>query len=286
MRGAIWNIRGLNKASRIKCLNDFIMNNKLDFVGIQETKKPDFPSNLLNLIDRRMEWIVLPARGTAGGILVGLKAEVFEVMEWKLYDYCVSVIVKNQLDSMVWRLIVTYGSPYEEKKIEYITELHSVMSNWDGPTLIGGDFNLVRSQNEKSNGVINYGHAELFNEWVNRWGLIENKDSCRYFTWSNNHACPIMTVLDRIFVSTEWDIKYPMASVTLLSRCVSDHSPLLIQFGDKRKIGDQVFKFKKWWLEVEGFDELVAKAWETKCPSSIPVEVCQFKVRLLRKRIK
>jgi exonuclease III len=94
MRGAIWNIRGLNKASRIKCLNDFIMNNKLDFVGIQETKKPDFPSNLLNLIDRRMEWIVLPARGTTGGILVGLKAKVFEVMEWKLYDYCVSVSEK------------------------------------------------------------------------------------------------------------------------------------------------------------------------------------------------
>jgi exonuclease III len=66
MRGAIWNIRRLNKAGRIKCLNDFIMNSKLDFVEIQETKKADFPSNLLNLIDRGMEWIVLPARGTAG----------------------------------------------------------------------------------------------------------------------------------------------------------------------------------------------------------------------------
>jgi hypothetical protein len=37
---------------------------------------------------------------------------------------------------------------------------------------------------------------------------------------------------------------------------------------------------------MEGFDEFVAKAWETKCPSSIPIEVWQFKVRLLRKRIK
>jgi hypothetical protein len=37
---------------------------------------------------------------------------------------------------------------------------------------------------------------------------------------------------------------------------------------------------------MEGFDEFVAKAWETKCPSSITIEVWQFKVRLLRKRIK
>ena len=34
MRGAFWNIRGLNKAGRLKCLSDFIINNRLDFVGI------------------------------------------------------------------------------------------------------------------------------------------------------------------------------------------------------------------------------------------------------------
>jgi hypothetical protein len=67
----------------------------LTLLGFKKQKKVDFPSNLLNLIDRGMEWIVLPARGTAGGILVGLKTKVFEVMEWKLYDYCVSVIVKT-----------------------------------------------------------------------------------------------------------------------------------------------------------------------------------------------
>jgi endonuclease/exonuclease/phosphatase (EEP) superfamily protein YafD len=142
--------------------------------------------------------------------------------------------------------VVTYGSPYEESKVEYITELHLVMSHWNGPTLIGGDFNLVRTQSDKSNSVINYGHADLFNEWGNRWGLIENKDSCRTFTWSNNQSCPIITVLDIIFVSIEWDNKYPMASVTLLSSSVSDHNPLLLQFGEKRKFREQTFRFEKW----------------------------------------
>jgi exonuclease III len=50
MKGAIWNIRGLNKDGRIKCLSDFINTNNLDFVGIQETKKVDFPINLLTLL--------------------------------------------------------------------------------------------------------------------------------------------------------------------------------------------------------------------------------------------
>jgi hypothetical protein len=42
-----------------------------------------------------------------------------------------------------------------------------------GPTLIGGDFNLVRSQREKSNGQLKFSHAKSFNNWINTWGLIE-----------------------------------------------------------------------------------------------------------------
>jgi hypothetical protein len=246
MKGALWNIRGLNKADRISYLRDFIKNNKLDFVGIQETKKVDFPSNILSLIDRGMDWTFLPAKGTAGGILVGFKSLIFEIANWNQYEYCVSVIIKNQLDNFIWRLIVVYGSSYEEKKMEFISELHVVMSSWQGPTLVGGDFNLVRNQSDKSNDIINFTHASAFNEWINEWGLIENKDPSRLFTWSNNPGRPIMAVLDRIFSNLDWDTKYPLASVNLLSRGISDHNPLLIQFGEKRQMGDQVFRFEKW----------------------------------------
>jgi hypothetical protein len=32
----------------------------------------------------------------------------------------------------VWRLIVVYGSPYEESKMEFIDELDSIMGTWQG----------------------------------------------------------------------------------------------------------------------------------------------------------
>jgi hypothetical protein len=47
-----------------------------------------------------------------------------------------------------------------------------------------------------------------------------------------------------------------------------------------------MFKFEKWWLEVDGFAEVVKGAWQTRCPSSDPVEVCQFKIRLLMRKVK
>jgi hypothetical protein len=42
--------------------------------------------------------------------------------------------------------------------------MHMVMGQWQGPTLVLGDFNLVRSCKEKSNGAINFAHANMFND--------------------------------------------------------------------------------------------------------------------------
>jgi hypothetical protein len=37
-----------------------------------------------------------------------------------------------------WKLLVVYGPAYEDRKIEFIDELHPVVSGWQGPILIGG----------------------------------------------------------------------------------------------------------------------------------------------------
>jgi hypothetical protein len=134
---------------------------------------------------------------------------MFEIVSWTHYEYCLSAVVKTELDNFVWRLVVLYGSPYEDKKMEFISELHLVMAGWQGPTLIGGGYNFVRTQNDKSNGLINFSHASAFNEWINEWGLIENKDPSRLFTWSNNHNCPIMVALDRIFQTLSGILNIP-----------------------------------------------------------------------------
>jgi hypothetical protein len=51
-------------------------------------------------------------------------------------------------------------------------------------------------------------------------------------------------------------------------------------------MGEHVFRFEKWWLEVDGFAEMVRKVWLTKCFEADPIVVWLFKVRLLRRKIK
>jgi hypothetical protein len=211
--------------------------------------------------------------------LCDFKSTIFEVLNWSVFQYCGMATVMNISDKFVWRVIVVYEFPYEEAKGEFVEELHRVMSLWVGPTLVGGDFNLVRNQNEKSNGCVNFKHAELFNNWNDTWGLIEIRDPSRNFSWSNNQSCPIMTALGMILISVDWDAKYSLARVKMFCMGVSDHNPLVVEMDDQGHIADPLFRFEKWWLEIEEFSEVVKKAWGTECPFSEPVEVWQFKVR-------
>jgi hypothetical protein len=134
-----------------------------------------------------MYWNYALAKGSTGGILVGFRMDNFEIISWQTFEYCALAIVKNVVDKWVWRLVTVYGSPYEESELDFLAELDGVLANWLGPTLIGGGgFNLVRTQQEKSNGAINFHQVNAFNDLINKWGLLEIKDPNRSFSWSNN----------------------------------------------------------------------------------------------------
>jgi exonuclease III len=138
MKGAFWNIRGLNKSGRMKCLADFISSNKLDFVGIQETKKNSFTDGFLEAVSRNMTWHYVPAKGTAGGILVGLIDACFSILSCQDFQFGTAIMIKNNANNFIWRVVVIYGPAYEENKKEFIEELHLIMGSWNGPTLLGG----------------------------------------------------------------------------------------------------------------------------------------------------
>jgi hypothetical protein len=95
-----------------------------------------------------------------------------------------------------------------------------------------------------------------------------------------------MIVLDRILVNVEWDSKFPLSNVKVLPKDCSDHNPLKINSGENMNTKEHVFIFETWWLEVEGFEEVVKKASDIECSNSEPMDRWQFKIRTLRKKVK
>lgn len=146
---------GLNQRGKLQCIADFVNENKLDFVGLQETKKDSFNDSFLAQVHKEFVWDYLPVEGTAGGILIGLNGNKFEALAWRKTKSCVAFMIRNVVDKFVWRFVSVYGSSYEEGEANFIQELHEVTDYWSRPTLFGGDFNLVTNVKEKRNGLVN-----------------------------------------------------------------------------------------------------------------------------------
>lgn len=109
-------------------------------------------------------------------------SDCFDIERWDIKNFSVSCYAKHKKDNFPYRIVTVYSPSYDEKKYEFLIELQDICSSWDGPTIIGGDFNLVRCQADKSNGVIDHGWCDKFNGWIDGCGVLELNLVGRKFT--------------------------------------------------------------------------------------------------------
>lgn len=124
---------------------------KLDFIGIQETIKDSFSEGeLWSVGGDDFDWKWLPAQGHSGGILLGTRKETFEVARFSAGQFFVSADLIQRNNRTHWELIVVYGPADHLRSVSFLTELHDKISGAMHPVVVGGDFNLMRSPEDKS----------------------------------------------------------------------------------------------------------------------------------------
>jgi endonuclease/exonuclease/phosphatase family metal-dependent hydrolase len=128
--------------------------------------------------------------------------------------------------------------------------------------MVGGDFNIVRSPSEKNNLRYNDRWLFLFNVVINSLDLRDLELSGRQYSWASNLQTATYEKLDRILVSTDWEIKYPKVNVRASPRSLSDRTPLLLDTGMPSQHNSQMFKFELVWLLKDGFFEIVTGIWQ------------------------
>jgi hypothetical protein len=77
-----WNNRSISAPRRKIFIDDNLVPLNLDYIGFQETKREEFTNSFLKNIlgNRNFVWNHLPSIGTAGGIIVGINANLLEVL--------------------------------------------------------------------------------------------------------------------------------------------------------------------------------------------------------------
>ena len=148
MIGIFWNIRGITNPDKRTCIIETLAKHKPSIVAFQETKKESLSTSFLKSISGNISyiWHHLPAVGTSGGVLVGVDSDIFDISSWNSLLFSVSWNLTHKNIGKDFRFIAVYGSPYEDGKDDFISEFHSLFIEDHQPTIIGGDYNLVRYQ--------------------------------------------------------------------------------------------------------------------------------------------
>jgi exonuclease III len=121
-----------------------------DIICIQETKKEEFSHRYLQSISSKFsDWQFIPSIRVAGGILTGINAEVYQLINWDMGRFSITAQIQNKKDKIIWSCTTVYGPTDAQLKSDFWVELANIGSNWSGPWVIGGDFNAIRTRKEK-----------------------------------------------------------------------------------------------------------------------------------------
>lgn len=189
---------------------------------------------------------------------------MLEVTNVESNDHFQALTLQQKADDFAWRLISVYGPVKDNLKQDFLNDLNVLIKSVDIPTLIGGDFNLIRRREEKSSGNVNVHLMDTFNDFVANTELRELHRGGGQYTWSNKQVQPIMVVLDRVFMNASWEAHFPLVTTHSITRVGSNHNPLMVKTCIKRRVRSKKIRFESAWVKHEGFCEWVRSKWPDK----------------------
>ncbi|GKA49395.1 RNA-directed DNA polymerase, eukaryota [Tanacetum coccineum] len=137
----------------------------------------------------------------------------------------------------------------------------SLLGRWNGEAIIMGDFNKVRSSDERRGSCFNPSSARRFDQFISFSGLVDVKLEGYTFTWSHPSASK-MSKLDRFLVSDGIFLLFPSITALCLDRHLSDHRSILLR-EVHLDFGLTPFRVYHSWFNFVGFNDMVEHTWRS-----------------------
>ena len=240
-----WNVGGANDSSKRKIIKSLVRRLKVDLLCIQETKIHLMSEGVVRSLGagRFLDWRALDASGSAGGVLICWDKRSMEILDWEEGQFLISSKFRNVENGVVWVFTGVYGPFTKEERESMWDEFGAIRGIWGEPWCVGGDFNIILSQGERSR----QGRVALamrrFAQVIDDLELVDLPLQGGSYTWSGglyNQSC---ARFDRFFASPSWLDQFSNVIQKRLSRAISDHFPILIEGGGIRR-GPSPFRFE------------------------------------------
>ncbi|PNT65299.1 hypothetical protein BRADI_4g40051v3 [Brachypodium distachyon] len=131
--------------------------------------------------------------GASGGILTAWNNNKFHLKQSLFRDRSVSAQFDCCASSLTFWVTID----------NFFQELFDLQQIVTGPWIIAGDFNTIRSADDRNSGRVTTTETLRFNNWLHDMQVQELPLLDRNFTWSNMQSTPILTRIDRVFFNTD-----------------------------------------------------------------------------------
>ncbi|KAJ9539609.1 hypothetical protein OSB04_026115 [Centaurea solstitialis] len=288
MKIVSWNVRGLGSVSRKAAVKELLFKYRPDVAGFQETKTKNWdPVQLRYICGGGVSldsFEFVSSIGNSGGLLTCWDSSNFKCSQ-TLKDKYFSVVLGNWVgvDGTVG-LVNIYGPNSVSDRKDLWTKLLAVLSNEEIKWCIFGDFNEVRSVDERLNSCCNQGGMDDFNRFIEDGGLVEIPLIGRRFTRISDDGIKF-SKLDRFLSNQSFVSSWKLLGVRALERKGSDHMPLMLS-EDLKDFGPKPFKFFNAWLSEDSLEAIVRESWNCEVRSSDPDRVLRDKFKQAKVKIK
>lgn len=131
-----------------------MLDNNLDFTGLQETLESNFTKNEHSLGGgRNFGWHLAPPRGRSNGILVGINKNLFDLMQVENGKYFVRILIFENFAEFDYNLTSVYGDAKLEGKSTFLAELSRGYHDNSMSCLVGGGLNIIRKSYEETSSM-------------------------------------------------------------------------------------------------------------------------------------
>jgi hypothetical protein len=269
-------------------IRDTMRDLNLDIICFQETILHDFSDAFLRKIDPSKDylWDWILAQGKSGGVLTNLRNERFDVGRRAQGDFILQHSLWDKKLEKRWDILNVYGAAHDETNVVFLAELASFYSKCKDPYVIGGDFNILRVFSEKNKKFSPNRFSDVFNNIIQVNGPREiTVGGVKYFGPTIKSTLPWGT-LDRVLMSREWELLFPIVTGCLLPRELFVHNPIVISTQNCTLPSKREFRFELSWLNHPDFLALVEKIWREPTRDIRALDKVQFKLKKVKKYLK
>ncbi|KAK9697361.1 hypothetical protein RND81_08G032700 [Saponaria officinalis] len=267
-----WNIRGLNKPVKQVEVVRFLRNNCLDILCLLETRvKKNKAEHILRKHFKAYNSFCNYSTHYNGRIWVLWNPVTIQVTVLEEHSQVVHCQAHHHATGKVFHISFVYGSNSADERIALWSVLSALhLAPKVGPWIVLGDFNVIRSVQEKISHTPPMISEMLdFNTCVLNCGLDDISSTGCEFTWHNKQDSDsrVYSKLDRVMVNAEWMRHFLKSSAQFLMPGISDHSPSIVTYHGA-VLPKKRFHFLNCWADHPEFRSIVAEAWNCRIISN------------------